>query len=182
MGGMDTPVGPHTRLVGFGNQLVEVHIWLRDALAQLREDVDAYVAGGERPRRLRTHCLTFCSALSRHHRGEDDGVFPVLAEQFPGLRPVLEQLRHDHDVVSGLLRGIEELVGGLAPEPDADEAQRVRSELDGLIALLESHFGYEERKLVAALNALSVPAVDDARRDVLLAGADVAPEVGRTGP
>ena len=178
---MDRPIGPHTRVVGFGNQLVEVHIWLREALAELREDVDAYVDGGERPRQLRAHCLTFCSALSRHHSGEDDGVFAVLAEQVPQLRPVLEQLRHDHDVVSGLLRSIEDLVGGLAPDPDADEAQRVRSDLDGLTALLESHFRYEERTLVSALNALSVPALDDARGDVLLAGADATPEDGRTG-
>jgi hemerythrin-like domain-containing protein len=177
---MDTPNAPHTRLVGFGNRLVEVHIWLRDALAQLREDVDGYVDGGERPQQLRSHCLTFCSALSRHHRGEDDGMFPVLAEQIPELRPVLEQLRHDHDVVAGLLRSIEDLVGGLGPHPDADEAQRVRGELDGLIALLESHFGYEERTLVAALNALRVPALDEARGDVLLAGADVGPGGGRT--
>jgi hypothetical protein len=57
------------------------------------------------------------SALSRHRHGEDDGLFPVLAEQIPELRPVLEQLRHDHDVVVGLLRSVEDVVGGLGPHP-----------------------------------------------------------------
>ncbi len=53
------------RLAAFGNQLIEIHIWLREELALLREDVDAYLDGrGGRPRELRAHCLTFCSALT----------------------------------------------------------------------------------------------------------------------
>jgi hypothetical protein len=36
-------------------------------------------------------------------------------------------------------------------------AQEVRKELDGLAALLESHFVYEEKKIVTALNGLSAP-------------------------
>jgi hemerythrin-like domain-containing protein len=108
------------RLTAFGNQLIEVHLWLREELARLREDVDSYLDGGERPRELRAHCLTFCSALSRHHTGEDDGAFPVLAEQFPELRPVLEELRRDHHMVAGILRRLEELLGSLGSDPDPD--------------------------------------------------------------
>ncbi|GAB3374186.1 hypothetical protein GCM10027452_32160 [Micromonospora halotolerans] len=36
----------------------------------------------------------------------------------------------------------------------AADGRTVRAELDGLAALLESHFSYEERKLAAALNRL----------------------------
>ena len=102
---MKTPLEPSDRLTAFGNQLIEVHLWLREELTRLRESVDSYLDGhGERPRELRAHCLTFCSALSRHHTGEDDGAFPVLAEQFPELRPVLEELARDHHMVTGILR------------------------------------------------------------------------------
>ncbi|MEV8630583.1 hemerythrin domain-containing protein [Streptosporangium sp. NPDC051023] len=160
---METPVGPDGRLAAFGNQLIDIHLWLREELAQLREDVDAHLEGrGGRPRELRAHCLAFCSALTLHHTGEDDGMFPVLAERFPELRPVIEELVHDHQAVAGILRSLEDLLGGLGAEaePDPGEARRVRAELDGLTALLESHFVYEEKKIVAALNALGAPGPD----------------------
>lgn len=100
------------RLAAFGNQLIEVHLWLREELARLRENVDSYLDGhGERPRELRAHCLAFCSALTRHHTGEDDGGFPVLAERFPALRPVLEELKRDHRTVTDTLLRLEELLG-----------------------------------------------------------------------
>jgi hypothetical protein len=73
-----------TRIAAFGNQLVQVHIWLREELARLREDVDSYLDGsGERPRDLRAHCLAFCSALTRHHSGEDGGAFPPSPSSSP---------------------------------------------------------------------------------------------------
>jgi hemerythrin-like domain-containing protein len=166
---MTTPTEPNGRLMAFGNQLIEVHLWLREELDRLRESVDSYLDGrGERPRELRAHCLAFCSALNRHHTGEDAGAFPVLAERFPELRPVIEELSHDHHVVTGILRSLEEILGGLGADLGPAEARRVRAELDGLTALLESHFVYEEKRIVAALNALSSSDWDGSRPDFLL--------------
>jgi iron-sulfur cluster repair protein YtfE (RIC family) len=123
------------RIVGLGNQLVELHLWLREQLALIR-------AGGADPRTdLRAHCVAFCTALTRHHTDEDATVFPVLAAEHPSLRPVLDELRRDHVMVA-------ELLGRLSEATD-------RAELDGLAALLESHFTYEEKRLVAALNGLA---------------------------
>jgi hemerythrin-like domain-containing protein len=176
---MKTPTEPNGRLTAFGNQLIEVHIWLREELAQLRANVDSYLDGrGERPRELRAHCLTFCSALRRHHTGEDDGAFPVVAEQFPELRPVLNELELDHQVVAGILRSLEELLDEIGADPDPAEAQRVRAELDGLAALLESHFVYEEKRLVAVLNSHSAPSWDDSTPDFLLTTADAVSDLG----
>lgn len=156
---MATGTEPNGRLTALGNQLIEIHLWLRDELARLREDVDAYLSGGaERPRALQTHCLAFCSALSRHHTGEDGGAFVVLAERSPQLRPVIEELKRDHQQVAGILRCLMDLLAGVSSGADPTEARRVRTELDSLAALLESHFGYEERKLAAALNALDADA------------------------
>lgn len=156
---METFDNPSERLTAFGNQLVQVHNGLRAELARLSDDVDAYLDGGGPPRELRAHCLTFCAALERHHTGEDDAAFPALAERHPELAPTLDKLREDHWLVSGILRRLVELVEGLGEGAGADtqEAQRVRSELDGLTAIVESHFGYEERTIVKALNDLDVP-------------------------
>ncbi|WP_026416194.1 hemerythrin domain-containing protein [Actinomadura oligospora] len=158
---------PTERLTAFGNQLIEVHLWLREELDVLREGVERNLSGGARPRELRAHCLTFCSAFDRHHRGEDGGAFRVLAARFPELRPVLEELSQDHRVIEESLRRVQAIVDGLSPESDPDE---VRRELDGLAALMETHFTYEEKRIVSALNELDVP---DWRR--------VRPEFLRTG-
>ncbi|GAA2720773.1 hemerythrin domain-containing protein [Actinocorallia aurantiaca] len=148
---MDTP---HGRLTAFGNQLIEVHLWLRRELDDLRENVETQLAEGARPRELRAHCLTFCSALDRHHTGEDGGAFPRLAEEFPELRPVLEELQRDHRLIEDSLRRLEELLDGLDEHTDP---VAVRGELDSLAALMETHFVYEEKRIVAALNTLDVP-------------------------
>lgn len=68
---------------------------------------------------------------------------------------MLAELTRDHHIVAETLRAIEDLLGGLTAEPGPDEARRVRAELDGLAAVLESHFVYEEKRLVAVLNSLS---------------------------
>ncbi|HEY2669037.1 MAG TPA: hemerythrin domain-containing protein [Rugosimonospora sp.] len=210
------PTEPSGRLAAFGNQLIEIHLWLREELARLTDHVDGYLDGaqplaserpvaGERPvaaERLRglgssgfgAHCLAFCSMLRRHHTGEDGGAFSVLAGRFPELRPVIDELERDHRMVADILRRLEDLLGGLGlglgldglgvdglgagglrveglapgepadPDgagpgvPDPGMARRVRAELSGLTALLESHFTYEERRLVAALNSLEADA------------------------
>lgn len=138
---MESFDAPAARLAAFGDQLTETHDWLRAELARLD--------GDPRPGNLRAHCLTFCAALERHHTGEDDGAFPALAGRHPDLAPVLDRLREDHRLVAGILRRLRELV-----ESPGDDPRRVRGELDGLKAIMESHFRYEERSIVEALNAL----------------------------
>jgi hemerythrin-like domain-containing protein len=130
-----------SRLQGFGNQLVDFHLRLREQLDVLRSSAEA--DGTD----LMTHCLAFCGALTSHHTGEDDGAFPVLAAEYPDLRPVLEELSRDHVVIADALRRLEKL-------GDLDPSDR-RRELDTVAALLETHFTYEERKLFAALNTLT---------------------------
>jgi iron-sulfur cluster repair protein YtfE (RIC family) len=158
---MDTHI-PHHRMTAYGQQLIEVHDHLRDELADLIDNFD-----GPHPRDLRAHCLTFCSAVERHHTEEDAGVFPALARQFPELRPVLDGLRRDHSAVSAMLRAIESLTRAAL---DPADVPRVRREIEGIAALLESHFRWEERRLVTALDSLQTP--------IQLSG----PEAGPAGP
>ena len=151
----EVPLSPHDRVTAFGNQLVEVHIRLREDLEALREGVEDFLDGrGERPRGLRQHCLAFCSALTRHHEGEDGGAFPVLAQRFPELRPVIVELERDHRIVADALRSLTALINGLSARSDA---ARVLSEVDTLAALMETHFTHEEKRIVSALNSLDVP-------------------------
>jgi hemerythrin-like domain-containing protein len=146
------------RLAAFGNQLIEVHIWLREQLADLRDNVDTYFAGGALPPRdLRAHCLSFCSALTRHHRGEDGGAFPVIADEFPELSRVITELRTDHNRLDWIMGSLQKLLDNLPTNPDPATAVTVKAELEGLSAIMETHFTYEEKKLISVLNGLDVP-------------------------
>ena len=55
-------------------------------------------------------------------------------------------------MVAGILERVEALLAG---DDRRLPLAQVRAELDGLAALLESHFRYEEKRLVTALNALT---------------------------
>ncbi|RSN16531.1 nitroreductase family deazaflavin-dependent oxidoreductase [Streptomyces sp. WAC 05977] len=146
------------RVRGLGDFLVEVHDWLREELKTLRVGVDDIVAGRAdtllMEKSLRAHCISFCEALTKHHTGEDMGAFPMLAQRFPALGPVLTQLGEDHVVVAGLQKRIRELVEGYV-HGESDPV-RLRDEFDALAGTLEAHFAHEERTVVAALN-VTVP-------------------------
>lgn len=142
-GGGERVIEPSSRLEAFGNQLVQVHIALRERIEALREDL----SGGARVVDLRAHCLSFCAALEQHHTAEDEGAFPVLSREHPELRPVLDELGRDHRIVSEALKSLAAL-GDVPPAV-------LRRELDSVAALVETHFTYEERKIADVLSALT---------------------------
>lgn len=122
-----------------GDWLAEVHDWLRAQLRELRDGS---------PKQLSTRCPGFCAALTRHHTGESSALFPALAERFPALAPALTKLGEEHVVVARLQEEIQRLVD------EESDPVRLAEELDRLASALDSHFAYEEKTIVAALNAL----------------------------
>lgn len=158
---MTTPDESAERLTAFGNQLVAVHDWLRDELADLRANLDSSAAAPTLSADLRAHCLTFCQAITRHHTGEDQNAFRRLGEHFPSLQPVLDTLARDHSQVTYMLGTLERLVS-------AGDRVAILRELDGIEVLLELHFFYEEKKIVTALNSLDLPEWRDSTPAFLL--------------
>ncbi len=131
------------RLMALSVQLIQVHQALRERLASLRPDATAV------PGDLLSHCLSFCAAIHTHHTGEDHELFPALTAAHPELTPVIGKLEEDHVLVAGILGQLRDLLAS-RPEPAA-----LQRELDGLTAILESHFSFEERRIAAALDALA---------------------------
>ncbi|MEO3884371.1 hemerythrin domain-containing protein [Nonomuraea sp. B5E05] len=161
--------GAGERLTALGTQLLEVHIWLREMLEDLQDSVDDYLdAKGMPPRDLRAHCLSFCTALTRHHTGEDRAAFPAIAEEFPELRKVLSDLRTDHNQIDWLMGNLRKLLDSLPEQPDPATAAEVREEVGALSAVMQTHFIYEEKKLISVLNSMDVPEWRDQRPDFLL--------------
>jgi deazaflavin-dependent oxidoreductase (nitroreductase family) len=123
----------------FADKLVEVHTWLREQVRQLQAGaVDRF--GVE----LRQHCLTFCEALTFHHTGEDEHVFPGIETHHPHLADSLDRLRAEHRVVARI-KG--DLLALLAEE----DADGFRVELDRLAEELEAHLDREEGWLLPVL-------------------------------
>jgi hypothetical protein len=123
------------RAVALSLQLAQAHQELRNRLRDLRS--------GSPGDSLVPHCLAFCAAITAHHQGEDDGMFAELLRLRPDLAPTIAKLVEDHALIAWILSRI----AALADSPDA-----VRGELDGLAAIVESHFAFEERAISVALD------------------------------
>jgi hypothetical protein len=136
------------RVIAVGRQLAGVHDLLRRRVRRIRDGLPNSAP------ELREHCLAFCAALGRHHRGEDDGMFTALRHARPDLSGTIDKLVEDHWLIAGILTRVEELARADAPSV---------GELDGLMAIMESHFRFEERVLadvVLPADAWTGPVLD----------------------
>lgn len=129
-----------------------VHDRLREALEVARQAVAAGEPAEPATRDLLLFCHGFCAALTGHHEGEDRDLFPAIAEQHPELRDTLYYLRQDHSMIAHLLAGLQAAVDRAAPPAELDR------HLEGLAAIMESHFRYEERQLLTVLETLALDA------------------------
>lgn len=100
---------------------------------------------------LLTHCLAFCTALTSHHQGEDNGMFAQLLRERPELAATIANLVEDHGLIASILSRVGELADR-AVEPRGSALEAIGRELDGLAAIMESHFSYEERTISEALD------------------------------
>jgi hemerythrin-like domain-containing protein len=147
--------GETTRLVAWGRELLEVHERLRDALRVTRAATDDRAEAAPTARDLLLFCRGFCTALAGHHQGEDRHLFPAIAAQHPQLRGTLDRLTHDHSMIQHLLDILQDAV-----DRAATPAELARH-LDGVRAIMESHFRYEERALRTVLTTLQLDAALD---------------------
>ncbi|QDO87470.1 hemerythrin domain-containing protein [Ornithinimicrobium ciconiae] len=150
--------GEKTRLVAWSRELRAVHERLREALHLTREALADGTPAEEGSRDLLLFCHGFCTALTGHHEGEDRRLFPAIAAARPELADTLRSLEQDHSMMNHLIGGLQQAVDRAAPRTELE------LHLDGLGAIMESHFAYEERQLLGVLEALQL---DDDPREVL---------------
>ncbi|MPZ25567.1 MAG: hemerythrin domain-containing protein [Micromonosporaceae bacterium] len=148
--------GEKTRLVAWSRELRGVHDRLREALTVTRQALAAGQPAEPATRDLLLFCHGFCTALTAHHEGEDRDLFPAIAEQHPELRETLYYLQQDHSMIAHLLAGLQAAVAQPASPAELDQ------HLEGLAAIMESHFRYEERQLLTVLETLALDADPDA--------------------
>ncbi|WP_406863215.1 nitroreductase/quinone reductase family protein [Streptomyces sp. HUAS MG47] len=141
---------PPNRLDALADELVRIHDWLRSELTAIGEGLGARTVPGLTVE-LRRHCLTFCSAMAVHHGGEDAGLFPYLAREFPEKAEVFGRLQAEHGTVSRILDALQVLLARL----DDAEPGSLHAEFDALRAELDAHFAYEEEQVVPLLRGLA---------------------------
>ena len=144
----------NSRLVAWSHELIIIHQRLRQALRHTRDALDAGSAG-PLTADLMVYCHGFCAALSGHHASEDMALFPELSAHHPELAPTIAKLRQDHEMIASLLTQLNDALA--SPAPTGDLARY----LDGLSAIMESHFNYEERQLLGILSPLVLIADPD---------------------
>jgi len=79
-------------------------------------------------------------------------LFPELSARHPGLRSTIAKLMQDHEMMASLLAQLEHVLTSSASPAE------LSVHLDGLSAIMESHFNYEERQLLEILSALDLVA------------------------
>lgn len=129
--------------MAWADELRRVHARLREAL-ELAYDGDSEL---DTEKDLLLYCRGFCVALDGHHRAEDAALFPAIVAARPDLAPVIATLSQDHSMIDHLIAGLK-----LALD-EGVSAEEKRRHLDGIGAVMETHFRFEERKLIEVLEA-----------------------------
>lgn len=141
--------GDETRLIAWHRELVGAHDRLREALRIAQQST--YEQTPAR-RDLLLFCHGFCVALGGHHTSEDEALFPELVARHPELSETIARLAQDHDLIAVLIQRLDAAICSGATVED------VAGRLDGIAAIMESHFRYEERRLVEVLASLRLRA------------------------
>ena len=144
--------GEKTRLIAWADEMRRVHDRLRTALRVTQEAITAGDPAEPAARDLLLFCHGFCAALTGHHEGEDHSLFPAVARAHPELRDTIRRLEQDHSMIGHLLGGLQAAVDR-ASTPEA-----LGKHLEGIAAIMESHFRFEERKLLGVLESLALDA------------------------
>ena len=144
--------GSDERLIAWGDELRRVHQRLRSALELARDSVeDAEEAvDDDEVRDFLLYCWGFCVALTGHHRSEDRSLFPEIVAAHPDLADVIRKLTQDHSMIEHLIGGLQKALDSGSP---TEEKLR---HLDGIEAVMETHFRYEESQLIAVLDATAL--------------------------
>ncbi|MFB4271617.1 hemerythrin domain-containing protein [Nonomuraea sp. GTA35] len=137
------------RLIAWNLELQAAHQRLHRALHLVRESLEAGDTASARADLL-LYCKGFCAALDGHHVREDVALFPELTARHPSLRPTIAKLQQDHEMIAMLLGRFDRAITS-----DATPSG-LAMHLDGLSAIMESHFRYEERELLGVLSTLDL--------------------------
>ena len=150
--------------------LIQVHEHLRTELRELQEAAAQVAAGAMEPAAARsllnrmamrqnywtlgTFCAQYCRVVSIHHTIEDYQMFPALRRGDESLRPVLDRLHEEHEIIAEQIDRVDRaLVAMMNDHSGIDQVRRVADELGDMLL---SHLAYEEDELLGPLGRLEL--------------------------
>lgn len=150
-----------------GRHLAAIHAHYLQDMARLSAVIDRIEAGDTPPAHLAqivlasdmhqnfaafgNLCGQGCQMLSMHHNIEEHHMFPEIEGKAPPFAALIARLREEHKVVHELLNRLANCSERLSRTPDAEGFAETRTTFAALHRAIQSHFGYEERELEAAI-------------------------------
>ncbi|PWD51372.1 cation-binding protein [Serinibacter arcticus] len=138
---------PRSRSAALAAELRAVHARLRRAVDLARAAIDGGNPVALASTDLQVYCTGFCLALAEHHVAEDEHLFPAILGAHRDLADLVTDLQRDHSMLAHLIRGFD---GALTAGGDEDTLSH---HLDGIEAVMLTHFAYEEKRLLPLLTA-----------------------------
>ena len=150
-----------------GQHLAAIHAHYLSDMARISMVIDRIEAGDTPPAHLAqivlasdmaqnfaafgNLCGQGCQMLAMHHNIEEHHMFPEIEGRAAPFAALIARLREEHKVVHELLDRLANCAERLVNQPDADGFAETRATYRALHRAIQSHFGYEERELEAAI-------------------------------
>lgn len=150
-----------------GRHLAQIHAHYLQDMARIAMVIDRIEAGDTPPAHLAqivlasdmaqnyaafgNLCGQGCQMLTMHHNIEEHHMFPEIESKAHPFAALIARLREEHKVVHELLDRLAACARHLVDHPDAAGFAKARDTYQALHRAIESHFGYEERELEAAI-------------------------------
>ncbi|MDQ2805908.1 MAG: LLM class flavin-dependent oxidoreductase [Chloroflexota bacterium] len=150
--------------------LIQVHEHLRTELRELQEAAAQVALGALDPAAARSllnrmairqnywtlgaFCAQYCRVVSIHHSIEDYQMFPSLHRADQSLKPVLDKLHGEHEVIAEQIDRVDRALVDMMNNPD--QLAAVQRVADQLGQMLLSHLAYEEDELLGPLGRSTI--------------------------
>ncbi len=129
------------------SDMAPVHKVFRDSLAMAPELIASAAGNSERRAMIANYYANLMAFLGVHHDGEEQLVFPLLAERVPEHKSVVERALRQHEDVVGLLHAANDQIAAWEEKGDPEAPGLVRALAD-LADTLIPHLDLEEADVV----------------------------------
>jgi hypothetical protein len=137
-----------------------VHDALRRDIARLQASLaPPAVPDGTRRQALAEHALWMMEFLHDHHRGEDEGLWPLVASRNPQATQLLTGMEAEHARIAPAAGRLAAAARQYGCDPGAPAQQVFAAALDDLAAVVLPHLAREEAEMMPLVSA-SIPHAD----------------------
>jgi hemerythrin-like domain-containing protein len=126
-----------------------IHQTFRNAFSESARLVRATpTPSSERVKFLSEHIEFAVNMLHVHHEGEDELLYPLLAERAPDQADMVRRIEAQHKDVTGAIDAVTDARKGWSTAPSVETAATLAARLEALNDVLQPHLDDEEQQIV----------------------------------